>query len=147
MASRSGISLKDNSEPALPNSSAFFLNPLNILHGSFQETGSRSVWKPALVQYCLGHTGLILHFTRSPLTLTINCIPRLAVMNSKCWKCCDSPFALFIFFSYFVQIKKTSAAYYFLSKPILNNLIQIAFYSPSLNSVKYLHNLYSYLLI
>lgn len=35
------------------------------------------------------------------------------------------------FFSYFVQIKKTSAAYYFpLKTNSPNNLIQIAFYSP-----------------
>ena len=101
---------------------------------AFPETGSMSVWEtcPSSVlswAYWLDST-----FHQKPSTLTINCIPRLAVMSSKCWKCCDSPFALFIFFSYFVQIKKTSAAYYFPLKPILNNLIKIAFYSPSLNS-------------
>jgi len=48
-------------------------------------------------------------------------------------------FCFIHFFSYFVQIKKASAAYYLPLKPILNNLIKIAFFSPPLNSLNILH--------
>lgn len=118
---------------ALRNNLGLLSFCLLMLYMALPQTGSTPAWEACSCSVLPVGTLPRFCISQKPLTLIINCTPRLAFMSSKCGDIMVLHLPYSCFFSYFVHIKEAGAIYYFPFNHILNSLIKIIS-SPLLSS-------------